>query len=239
MIMRLPFVSASTSHDPRTARACARAHGPRLPCLRPKRSRALWPSETQRASRTSPRPAPSPQPLKPGRREEGERRGGGGLTAAGLSWSPEMWALLNSGLGGCLLVPVLKPVAEIEHKVTPSPPATQMEAGSTARSTCYKAYKGYRPTLLTAKQYKHRYPATNRCAQRGHILPRCHRTSQNSWFRLKFSRLPQAETPHLSHNPAPSPPPKKMEKTGGLGGRGRSVGVIGSNVVIQRFNTLV
>ena len=31
----------------------------------------------------------------------------------------------------------------------------------------------------------------------------------------------------------------KMEKTGGLGGRGRSVGVIGSNVVIQRFNILV
>ena len=32
---------------------------------------------------------------------------------------------------------------------------------------------------------------------------------------------------------------EKMEKVGGLGGRGRSVGVIGSNVVIQRFNTLV
>ena len=31
---------------------------------------------------------------------------------------------------------------------------------------------------------------------------------------------------------------EKMEKVGGLG-RGRSVGVIGSNVVIQRFNTLV
>ena len=31
----------------------------------------------------------------------------------------------------------------------------------------------------------------------------------------------------------------KMEKRGGLGERGRSVGVIGSNVVIQRFNTLV
>ena len=30
-----------------------------------------------------------------------------------------------------------------------------------------------------------------------------------------------------------------MEKRGGLGGRGRSVGVIGPNVVIQRFNTLV
>ena len=42
----------------------------------------------------------------------------------------------------------------------------------------------------------------------------------------------------------PLPPPRagrgeKMEKTGGLGGRGRSVGVIGSNVAIQRFNTLV
>ena len=35
------------------------------------------------------------------------------------------------------------------------------------------------------------------------------------------------------------PPKKKMEKRGGLGGRGRSVGVIGSNVVIQRFNILV
>ena len=39
--------------------------------------------------------------------------------------------------------------------------------------------------------------------------------------------------------PPPPPSPKKMEKRGGLGGRGRSVGVIGSNVVIQRFNTLV
>ena len=32
---------------------------------------------------------------------------------------------------------------------------------------------------------------------------------------------------------------ENMEKTGGLGGRGRSVGVIGSNVVIPRFNSLV
>ena len=66
---------------------------------------------------------------------------------------------------------------------------------------------------------------------------------------LLFRCLPLIESSHFfdrhhffKHHggaSAPPPPPKKMEKRGGLGGRGRSVGVIGSNVVIQRFNTLV
>ena len=58
--------------------------------------------------------------------------------------------------------------------------------------------------------------------------------------RLSDSALSKRLIPH----PAPKTPTQKptltqkMEKRGGLGKRGRSVGVIGSNVVIQRFNTL-
>ena len=106
---------------------------------------------------------------------------------------------------------------------TPPPPPTHSPAAPDASSArfssrrCTGCTSAASPALAPA-------PTASRCAsRRGWRAPR----------RRRREKKRARESTDVGGGGG------KMEKTGGLGGRGRSVGVIGSNVAIQRFNTLV